>query len=85
MRRDAFDYAHEGMCMTCSGPRDRVWIEITTLDDSQPRYVAGAWDSCYRCGSSAEPAVLTYWMGPVQGPALPTPDDILRAAGHDVL
>lgn len=46
--------------------------------------VPGIWERCPSCGATTQPieVCLAPSLGPMQGPAVPTPEDILRHAHH---
>ena len=46
--------------------------------------VPGIWERCQSCGAKTQPIEvhLAPSLGTVHGPAVPTPEDILRSAGE---
>jgi hypothetical protein len=73
------------VCVRCGGPQEMAMHEITTLSEAEPRYIAGAPEPCPACGSLATPIRVqpapAMALAPY-GPAVPTPDDLLRGAGQ---
>lgn len=70
-----------GTCMFCHSPMERRMVEVTAFGDPQPRYLDAGWMRCFWCGvSHAMVSVPCAPMGPVQGPAVPTPDEITHGA-----
>jgi hypothetical protein len=59
----------------------RGLYEVTTLSDRVPRFMPGGWNAC--CGYLVQ--IQTTCLGALEGPPVPTPEDILRAAGLHVL
>lgn len=83
-----------GTCMGCGRRRERALVEVTTVSDLEPVYVDGSWEGC--CGwpvqRMASPRRRPYrdpwgdvWIGPsAPYPKVPTPEDLLHAAGLSV-
>lgn len=64
-------------CMGCGGRRTRGLVEITSLGEAESSFLPGRWEPC--CGWPVQE--LASLLGPVCGPDVPSPEDLLRAAG----
>lgn len=67
-----------GTCMGCGRRRERGMVEITTMGEAEPSYIPGRWESC--CGwpvATWVPGMGSQYLGP----DVPSPEDLLRAAG----
>lgn len=73
----------EGVCMTCGAYRQRELHEVTAYGEDERRFIAGRWEPCtadgYSCAGLV--AMRVPALGPLRSCAVPTPDEILRAAG----
>lgn len=71
-------------CARCGAAGERAWYEVTTFAERVPRHLPGLPWSCTACGGPAFPVPidrLAPVLGPLQDVAIPTPDDLLVAAG----
>lgn len=71
-------------CARCGGQQWQCMVEVTELGDRVPRYLPGQPEPCGWCGNTEAPILVepapSMALVPY-GPAIPTPDDMLRAAG----
>lgn len=69
-------------CVHCWGPQEQQLVDCSTYGGG-PEFVLGRWEPCGRCGATTEPMVVRAArpVGAIHGPDVPTPADILVAAG----
>jgi len=59
-------------------------VDITESQDACSKYMPGRWEACEECGHTGQPTEpdrKVPCMGAILGPIIPTPEDILKAAG----
>ena len=72
-------------CARCGGIQWQGMVDVRTMVDPGPVLMPGRWEACEECGHTGEPTVPPTPCPPMRafplGPPIPSPEDLLRAAG----